>query len=246
MASIVSVLLLGLFLHGVSSEPRNICKLENSVMGGNFTFTVSPDIYKPNTTYTVTISGFQNNTMVALSAYSKNESVGMWQQNSSDCYGVIGVRNEFASEKWTSPDSIENYVKIRAYINKMGNGSYVMDKILHKGSNMTTPMMNSTYTPTMNSTYTPTMNSTYTPTMNSTYTPTMNSTYTPTMNSTVIPANITANNNMTTPMRNISTVNTFMTTTTGQTTRSTGNVISFKLLHGFTSILLLLMIPELL
>ncbi|XP_051896074.1 placenta-expressed transcript 1 protein-like [Pristis pectinata] len=151
MASILPVLLLGLFLQCTPSYSKHPCMLENAVGEGNFNVTVSPHYYKPNTTYNVTTSGMGSKVAVTLTAYMNGSSIGTWEnenENVTNCAGVTREGSLPITERWTSPNDIASYVNFRACI-MMGNATYCHNKTIKKASddmNTSTAMTTHVYT----------------------------------------------------------------------------------------------------
>ncbi|XP_072885657.1 uncharacterized protein [Hemitrygon akajei] len=225
MASILLVLLLGLFLQCTPSYSQTLCMLENAQTGKDFNFSVSPLQYKPNTNYTVTISGLQYNVSVVLSASMNNSTIWTWEKTALNCTGILTEMSVSLVEQWTSSSENNSNVEFRAYIT-MGNVTYLKTIILQSSSNMTT-MNNEATTPKT--------------THASSNMTTMN-------NEATTPKTTHGNNNTTSSMIN----NTTTQISTSAAKKSTpqnaaGMVIGFKPLYAFTCMLLLLVTaPELL
>ncbi|KAK4809583.1 hypothetical protein QYF61_025026 [Mycteria americana] len=100
-----------------------ICTLLLNATASNFTVTVTPEAYKANTTYVVTITdnrnftGSKNVTEYLLQALSpQNASMGEWKGVNSDTCHSIDTAILNATQKaanWTSPDSNISSVEIR-------------------------------------------------------------------------------------------------------------------------------------
>ncbi|XP_059812743.1 placenta-expressed transcript 1 protein-like [Hypanus sabinus] len=248
MASILPVLLLSLFLQCTPSYSQQaICMLENATDKESFTFTISPAVYKPNTTYNVTVSGLQNEVKVALSASMNNSIIGTWENNTSNCSGILKETSSNLEARWTSSSENYAYVEFRAYA-MMDNKTYFQTKMINSSDTMTNmTTMNSTSTTPMTShasdimTNMTTMNSTSTTPMTSHASDIM--TNMTTMNSTsTTPMTSHDKSKMTSPMTHMTNNMTTQTTTAMKTTTSNtaGMVIGFKTLHAFTCMLLLL------
>ncbi|XP_067827106.1 uncharacterized protein [Heptranchias perlo] len=134
MASVLPVLLFCLFLHCLPTYRGELCMLSSTNGTNNsFSLMVMPEYFKPDMTYNVSISGPESVVTVALSASYKYKAVGEWANNSPNCSGVAGKRNLTLTEKWISPSNNNNTdieIKFRAYIQTLGNQSFVMDKII--------------------------------------------------------------------------------------------------------------------
>lgn len=99
------------------------CNSTQSAVAGNFSVTVTPQDYSPNTTYFVTIvdsNNTRNGTRYLLQAISpQNVSVGEWNvTNKQNCSAVITAVLPYTQKtaNWTSPASNYSSVDIRAYI----------------------------------------------------------------------------------------------------------------------------------
>ncbi|XP_072886267.1 uncharacterized protein [Hemitrygon akajei] len=148
MASVLPVLLLSLFLQCTPSYSQQLCKLENATNKESFNFTISPAVYKPNTTYNVTVSGLQNEVKVALSAAMNNMAIGTWENNASDCSGILKETSSNLEARWTSSSENDYNVEFRAYA-MMGNETYFQTKMINSSDTMTnmTTMNNTSTTP---------------------------------------------------------------------------------------------------
>ncbi|XP_035202120.1 uncharacterized protein LOC118178020 [Oxyura jamaicensis] len=100
------------------------CNPMQSAIAGNFSVTVIPQDYRPNTTYEVTIVDSNNTTSnvtnYLLQAISpQNASVGEWnvtnKQNCSAHLTAVLPKTQ-KTANWTSPTSNFSSVDIRAYI----------------------------------------------------------------------------------------------------------------------------------
>ncbi|XP_048418325.1 placenta-expressed transcript 1 protein-like [Stegostoma tigrinum] len=140
MASVLSALLLCLFLQYAASDLHNLCMIENATMGGSFSLMIYPKYLMPNTTYRVTVNGTGAMVMVALSASYNGSSVGTWTNDAENCAGVYGSKNLSFTEKWMSPKSMMNmhsYVLFKAFVKMSENMTYVMNKTLRMAPTMT-------------------------------------------------------------------------------------------------------------
>ncbi|XP_032565607.1 placenta-expressed transcript 1 protein-like isoform X2 [Chiroxiphia lanceolata] len=101
------------------------CAQLGNATEGNFSVTVTPEVYQANTTYLVTIKEAQNSTdneptQFVLQALSPgNESLGQWEgitpENCSSVDSAVLNSTQNAAN-WTSPGTNVSSVQIRAYI----------------------------------------------------------------------------------------------------------------------------------
>ncbi|XP_048471465.1 placenta-expressed transcript 1 protein-like [Rhincodon typus] len=215
MASILSALLLCLFLQYASSGSLNLCMIENATMGGSFSLMISPKYLMPNTTYKVTVNGTGANVIVTLSASYNGSSIGNWTNNTENCAGIYGRGKLPTTEGWMSPKSMMNMhsnVLFKAFVKMSENKTYVMNKTLRIA--LTTTAVSNTQTTAVYNKTTTAYNKTTTVYMTTT-----------SYNMTTTPYNMT-----TTP---------YNMTTTITTANNSAGVITFKPLSGIVSMLLL-------
>ncbi|XP_060702973.1 uncharacterized protein LOC132829654 [Hemiscyllium ocellatum] len=145
MASILSALLLCLFLQHASAHSHTPCMIENAMMGGSFNIMIYPKYLMPNEKYNVTVNGTATNVMVALSASYNGSSIGNWTGNANTCQGILGTRNLSFTEMWMSPESMmdaHNYILFKVFIKMSDNMTYVMNKTLKSApTSSSTPTM---------------------------------------------------------------------------------------------------------
>ncbi|XP_067910433.1 uncharacterized protein [Heterodontus francisci] len=148
MASVLPALLLCLFVQCVPTYTKQLCMLENAMMGGSFNLSITPKYYMPNTKYNVTIEGSASDVMVALSASYNSTSFGIWTNNAENCSGILQTSGGTTTEMWTSPENMTNMevsVTFKAYVKISGNMTYAMNKTIK-----TAPMITPTPTPMKN------------------------------------------------------------------------------------------------
>ncbi|XP_072449291.1 uncharacterized protein [Chiloscyllium punctatum] len=148
MASVLSALLLCLFLQYASADSQTPCMIENAMMGGSFSLMIYPKYLMPNNKYNVTVNGTGTNVMVALSASYNGSSIGNWTENAENCQGIYGSRNLSFTEMWKSPESMmdtHGSILFKAFIKMSENMTYVMNKTLRLApTNNSTTMKTST------------------------------------------------------------------------------------------------------
>lgn len=116
--------------------------------------TISPEYYTPSTMYNVTISGLDSAMDVSLSASVGNASFGYWENNSTDCSGILNLETTTAMYKWSSPEDLSANVTFKAYVqNSTDLNSYYTMLLTRETMITTTPMAYSSTSPmTYNST----------------------------------------------------------------------------------------------
>ncbi|KAM8927661.1 uncharacterized protein RCH25_007902 [Pelodytes ibericus] len=100
--------------------PCDILQNPNATSTNLFHIDVSPKTLQNNVTYTVTVNGTGNVTVV-LQALSNSSVVGNWLEVSGNCSGNPLFENPLASTRnlvvnWTSPSDVISQVIITAYI----------------------------------------------------------------------------------------------------------------------------------
>ncbi|KAL8173576.1 UNVERIFIED_CONTAM: hypothetical protein K2H54_008608 [Gekko kuhli] len=130
--------LLQLVFLGLLASPAFLlehpCEIvKKTVPRGSFGLDVSPQSFRPQEIYTVTISGIDNSTSVILQALADGRSGGLWETESEpvSCSGTEylvkkNVSGNGTRTRWTSPSNAnETAVNIRAFVT-FANGTTLM------------------------------------------------------------------------------------------------------------------------
>ncbi|PKU43772.1 hypothetical protein llap_5932 [Limosa lapponica baueri] len=140
---LVQLLFIGTLIAPAHTEAAR-CNLLVNASASNFNVSVTPEAYKANTTYQVTISNDRNDTdstnvteylLQALSP--QNNSIGEWEVDNKDNCNSIDTAVLNATQNainWTSPNSNITSVEIRVYIIFNNDSVEFMNVILNKGS----------------------------------------------------------------------------------------------------------------
>nr|XP_014428116.1 placenta-expressed transcript 1 protein-like [Pelodiscus sinensis] len=122
--------------------------ITNTTQLGSYNVSLSPSVYKTNTTYNVTIRGIATNSSVILQALnSQNASVGQWIVDqwavlSVNCSNgtVVNIQNitDNATVQWTSPSNETGPVDIRVF-QVLTNGSALLQKATLNAVSTTPP-----------------------------------------------------------------------------------------------------------
>ncbi|XP_015273508.1 PREDICTED: uncharacterized protein LOC107116148 [Gekko japonicus] len=107
--------------------------VKNTIPRGSFRLDVSPQTFRPQEIYTVTISGIDNGTSVILQALADGRSGGLWEAETEavSCSGTEylvkkNVSGNGTRTRWTSPSNAnETAVNIRAFVT-FANGTTLM------------------------------------------------------------------------------------------------------------------------
>ncbi|KAM4703965.1 uncharacterized protein WCC33_012427 isoform 2-T2 [Rhinophrynus dorsalis] len=132
----VVLLLLGLVVTQVHSETNPLCSILNETLGNStntFSMQISKEMLIDNETYTVTINGSGNATVI-LQALSSSAEVGNWSKTNDSCGESPLFINPFdnvnvsLTATWKSPQNVSS-VNITAHI-KQGNETFRISKTL--------------------------------------------------------------------------------------------------------------------